>query len=68
MRIENTGETSVDAHVKYGFPWPGYILTVGPGETWELAVENAHPATHPVTFEAEEGNPSGTVEVWSITQ
>ena len=68
MRIENTGEASVDAHVKSRFPFPGYILTIGPGETWELAVENAHPATHTITFKSKGGNPSGTVEVWSITQ
>ena len=66
MRIENTGETSVDAHVKYGSFWPGYILTIGPGETWELAVENAIPSTHTVTFDVQEGTPSGTVEVWSF--
>ena len=55
----------MDAHVKCGFPWPGYILTINPGDTWELAVENAHHRPHTVTFENEEGTPSGTVEVWS---
>ncbi len=66
LQIENTGDISIDAHVKYGFPWPGYILTIGPGETWELAVENAHHRPHTITFKNEEGTPCGTVEVWSI--
>ncbi|MBR2490665.1 MAG: hypothetical protein IKB65_04200 [Ruminiclostridium sp.] len=65
IQIKNTGETSVDAHVKCGFPWPGYILTINPGDTWELAVENAHHRPHTITFENEEGTPSGTVQVWT---
>jgi len=65
LQIENTGDISIDAHVKYGFPWPGYILTIAPGDTWELAVENAHRRTHTVTFENEEGTPSGTMQVWA---
>ena len=65
LQIKNTGEASVDAHVKYGFPWPGYILTIAPGDTWELAVENAHHRPHTITFKNEEGTPCGTVEVWS---
>ena len=68
LQIKNTGEASVDAHVKYGFPWPGYILTINPGDTWELAVENARHRTHTITFETEEDTPIGTVEVWTITQ
>ena len=67
LQIENTGEASVDAHVKYGFPWPGYILTIAPGDTWELAVENARHRTHTITFETEEDTPTGMVAVLSIT-
>lgn len=65
LRIENTGRDSVDAHVKYGLPWPGYILTINPGDTWELAVENSHHRTHTITFECEESTPIGRVEVWT---
>lgn len=68
LQIKNTGEASVDTHVKYGFPWPGYILTIAPGDTWELAVGNARHRTHTITFETEEDTPIGTVAVWSITQ
>ena len=68
LRLENTGECSVTACIKYGFPWPGYLLTMAPGEHWELTVENAHSRPHTITFETEESTPSGTVEVWSITQ
>ena len=64
LQIKNTGEASVDAHVKYGFPWPGYILTIAPGDTWKLAVEHAHDRVHTITFENEEGTPSGTIQVW----
>lgn len=66
LQIANTGEESVDVHVKSGFPWPKHILVINPGDTWTLAVENAHHRTHTITFETEEGTPSGTVQVWSI--
>ena len=52
--------------MKYGPLWPKYAIIIRPGDTWELAVENALPFTHTITFENEEGTPSGTVEVWSI--
>ena len=68
LRIENTGEDFTKVSVKYGPLWPKYAIIIRPGDTWELAVENALPFTHTITFENEEGTPSGTVEAWSITQ
>ena len=43
------------------------IINNIPGDTWELAVENARHRTHTITFETEEDTPTGTVAVWSIT-
>ena len=30
LQIENTGDCSVTTRIKYGFPWPGYLLTWPP--------------------------------------
>ena len=66
LQIENTGEETTKVSVKYGPLWPVYAMIINPGDTWELAVENARHRTHTITFETEEGTPIGTVEVWSI--
>ena len=65
LQIENTGEETTKVSVKYGPLWPVYAMIITPGDTWELAVENAHHRAHTITFETEEGTPIGTVEVWS---
>ncbi|MBR3752894.1 MAG: hypothetical protein IKK50_07165 [Ruminiclostridium sp.] len=65
LQIENTGEAFTKVSVKDGFPWPGYAMIIRPGDTWELAVENAHHRAHTITFENEEGTPSGTIQVWT---
>lgn len=65
LHLENTGETTVEAHIRSGLPWPKSILVINPGDTWELAMENAHHWTHTITFETEEGTPTGTVQVWA---